>query len=390
MTRVAVLGASGFVGTTLVGRLLAAGNWEVTPFVHSSGNAWRIARLGLSLSKLDLLDRTSVREALRGCSHVVNCTRGDDSVMLKGFRLLLDCAVQEGVQRFIHLSSVAVYGDPPVAGSETEDAPGRPARGSYGWVKLRQDQMLRRAASAGMSAVAICPPNIGGPYSPYMQAVLAGLRRGRIPMLDGGRRPCNLVDAENLAHAIELSLHGGPSDGRRLFVTDGDPPNWRQVADALRPLLPDDAPAPRQITAGQLEGMLAAALPPRASVGRSLKHLVSGEVREVLRRDPLLATLDRTARRAVGCLGARNEQRLRTALEGPMRIAPATAGQQIDLRLASQQLRTVIHSSRAAAELLGYRPLHTTGSSLEAFKRWYLAATGLDSAFADLYATLYS
>lgn len=388
--RIAVLGASGFVGSALVERLVASGDWEVMPFVHSSGNAWRIARLGLNLSRLDLLARADLQQALRGCSHIVNCTRGDDEVMLKGFRQLLDCARQEGVQRFVHLSSVAVYGDPPVAGSETEDARGRPAHGSYGWVKLRQDQMLQRAAARGMSAVAICPPNIGGPYSPYLQAVLAGLRRGRIPMLDGGRRPCNLVDADNLAHAIELALHGGPSDGRRLFVTDGDPPNWRQVVEALRPLLPGDAPVSREITASELTGMLISARPPGPSIGRSLKHLVSSDVREVLRRDPLLATLDRAARRAVSWLGARNEQRLRTALEGPNRIAPATAGPGIDLRLASQQLRTVIHSSGAAFRLLGYRPLHSTASSLEAFKRWYLATTGLDATFEHLYAKLYS
>jgi len=47
MKRIAVVGASGFVGSTLVERLLARGDVEVVPFIHTSGNAMRLARRGI-------------------------------------------------------------------------------------------------------------------------------------------------------------------------------------------------------------------------------------------------------------------------------------------------------------------------------------------------------
>src|SRR6185503_20073057 len=108
------------------------------------------------------------------------------------------------VQRFVHLSSVAVYGDPPPAESVHESAPTKPENGSYGWIKLQQDQLVKEAAIAGLPSVILCPPNISGPYSDYLVSLVDCLRGGRFAMLQDGSAPCNLVDVSNLSHAIEL------------------------------------------------------------------------------------------------------------------------------------------------------------------------------------------
>ena len=70
------MGASGFVGVTVVERLLARGADEVVPSIHGSGNAWRLARLGIDLRTLYLLDPGQVESALAGFIHVVNCSPG--------------------------------------------------------------------------------------------------------------------------------------------------------------------------------------------------------------------------------------------------------------------------------------------------------------------------
>ena len=67
--RVAVIGASGFVGATLVEDSLKDGTIELVPVIHSSGNAWRLIRHGLSIRTADLLNRESVASALDGCTH---------------------------------------------------------------------------------------------------------------------------------------------------------------------------------------------------------------------------------------------------------------------------------------------------------------------------------
>jgi nucleoside-diphosphate-sugar epimerase len=246
--------------------------------------------------------------------------------------------------------------------------------------------MLQRAARAGLASVALCPPNIGGPYSLFLMALLSGLRRGRVPLVDDGAAPCNLVDVDNLVLAIELALEGGSSDGRRLFITDAQTPTWAEVLAELRPLLPPKSPPVPNLSAVELRALLDAQRPPSPSLSRTIKHLISGDVRAVLRRDPLLARVDSALRSAVTVLGAAAEDRIRLSIEAQARGKSSGGRQELDLRLASQQLRKVVHSSALAAESLGYRPRHGFAQSMKAFRDWYSCGTGADSPFADLYA----
>src|SRR5215467_10593742 len=197
-----VIGASGFVGSSLMERALHRGDRRWKPVIHGSGNAWRLTRWGLPLVAIDLLDQASIARAIDGCTHVVNCSRGDDQVMIKGLSNLLAVCGERKVQGFVHLSSVMVYGDPPAPDSVTEDGETRPAKGTYGWTKLKQDQIVQRYAKAGLPAIILCPPNITGPYSPYLVALVEELRAGTFLALDGGSAVINIVDCENLCYAI--------------------------------------------------------------------------------------------------------------------------------------------------------------------------------------------
>ena len=128
MKTIAVVGASGFVGATFVERMMSREGVQLRPFIRSSGNAWRLARHGsLQLATLDLLSEAETRKALEGCTHVVNCSRGNPKVMGLGLDNLLKASQAAGVQRFVHLSSVAVYGEPPHPKSIHENAPTEPA-----------------------------------------------------------------------------------------------------------------------------------------------------------------------------------------------------------------------------------------------------------------------
>ena len=223
MNKVVILGASGFVGTTLTERLRARSDWQVVPVIHSAGSAWRLARSLQPLVQTDISDREALRAVLNGATHVVNCTRGPREVMIDGLAHILDACRAAGVKRFVHLSSVIVYGDPPHPDSHHESAPtGSPQDpDSYEALKRRQDEMVRRAVETGLPSVVLCPPNISGPFSLYIAGIVSALRSGAFALMDDGAGPCNLVDVRNLCHAIELALTSDePSaDGRRITQT---------------------------------------------------------------------------------------------------------------------------------------------------------------------------
>lgn len=389
--RVAVIGASGLVGATFVESMLGSREMEVVPVIHSSGNAWRLARHGLELRTVNLLDHDNVGSALVGCTHVVNCSRGGDDVMLAGLRNILDQTTRMRAKGFIHLSSVMVYGDPPSADTTSEDGTTpRHATGSYAGTKLQQDQMVQRAASTGLPALILCPPNITGPYSYFLGGLVAALRQGAFSLLDGGESVCNVVDVDNLAHAIELSLDHCTREAPRLFVTDDEELTWRDVLEGVMPLC-WDAPAPPAIERAELlqlrEAFYARS---RIKVLRSLKHLVSSDVRAALRQDPLWAKIDAALRQSVAKIGGAFEERMRLGIEGPVKVVKAAPRRGINASLSIQQLRGVRHSCARAKATIGYRPRHSFPESMKAYRAWYRSHTGQNSSDWELVRHLWA
>ena len=378
--RIAVIGASGFVGTALVEHAIDACKAEVVPIIHSTGNAWRLIRRGLDIRMADLLDRNSIAAALDGCTHVVNCSRGDDAVMLTGLRNMLDVAAERKIDGFLHLSSVMVYGDPPSPDSTTESGTTpRQAKASYGGIKLQQDLMVQRAAAEGLPSLILCPPNISGPYSYFLGGIIGNLRAGSLAILENGQTVCNVVDVYNLAHAIMLGLDHCTKQSPRLFITDGEDTTWGQIVEAVRPLYESASPAP-SIDRAKLTALRNAmnAVPP-INLGKSLKHLVASDIRAALRKDPLWAKFDKAVRQGVAKLGAVLEDKLRLAVEGPIHVAKAASGPPINVQLSAQQLRGVRHSCALAKSLIGYQPRYSFAQSMTAYRAWYRSHTGQNS-----------
>ncbi len=389
MRRIAIVGASGFVGSTLVERLLAQGQDEVLPLIHSSGNAMRLARLGIDLPAVDLLAQDEIDAALQGCTHVVNCALGSADVIVKGLQNLLSACRKHKVKRFIHLSSVLVYGDPPPPDSVHEDAqpfPNDPY--GYGRLKLQQDRMVQQACRAGLPSVILCPPNISGSYSPFLVRVLDALRAGAFGLVDDGKSPCNLVDVSNLAHAIELALDRGTANGQRMFVTDDEETTWRDVIEGLAPVAERTDPVP-VITREELLSLRTAHSTPSVSVMQSLKHLVSRDVRLALRQDPLWAKVEQVLGQSVTRLGKAVEERLRLSIAGPPPVPKVNRGPQYNMHVCLQQLRGVRHACDLAKHELGYKPLYTFAASMRAFCAWYRSQHGMDTSSWNLLKQLY-
>jgi nucleoside-diphosphate-sugar epimerase len=390
--RIVILGASGFVGTTLAERLQQRPEVEVVPVIHSAGSAWRLARRSAPLLQVDIADRSALLDALRGATHVVNCTRGPRSVMVDGLRNVLDGCRTAGVSRFVHLSSVMVYGDPPHRDSHHEDAPTKPLPGaeSYGMIKLEQDRMVQAAAAAGLPSVVLCPPNISGPFSGYVASIVNGVRDGSFALVDEGAGPCNLIDVRNLCHAMELALDtdGAALDGARMFVTDGEQVSWKDLAAELLELTGvDEVRHIERVELLRLTGRGAAETAP--SVAASIRHLVSSDVRAALRKDPLFAKLDRAARTAVTKLGRRMETKLRRSIEGTTPVSRPDPYANLTVGLCAQQLRGVWHLNERVERILGFRPPVTFSQSMADFRAWYRKMHGIDTPFWPISRHLY-
>jgi nucleoside-diphosphate-sugar epimerase len=203
-------------------------------------------------------------------------------------------------------------------------------------------------------------------------------------VLEAGGAVCNLIDVNNLARAIELGLDHCSSRSPRLFVTDDEDITWRQVIDGLSPLY-GDLPEPPSIERIELERLRDALnAKPKVNIIRSLKHLVSSDIRAALRRDPLWARVDTALRSSVAKLGLALEDKIRLSIEGPMVVQKHSSKPNINIRLSAQQLRGVRHSSAVAKRTINYAPQYSFTDSMAAYRAWYRNHTGRNTPMWSL------
>ena len=205
--RVAVTGATGFVGSHLVRRLQARGA-TLSLLVRNPDRLDQQLAQTCRVVHGDLLDRQAMEQLLQGASHVVHCAanvatwsspHNYQQANVEAVRVLLDAlqARAQPLARLVHVSTLDVYGFPEQPASEA--MPLAPVRHGYGETKRQGELLLQqRAAEQGLSYTILRPGNIVGPGSPFVSRIGEALRSGPMLSIDGGRAHAGLLDIENL------------------------------------------------------------------------------------------------------------------------------------------------------------------------------------------------
>lgn len=129
--RILVTGASGFIGGHVCEALLSKGA-HVRAMVRRSSDVAHLEGLGVELAYADLEDVPGMERACEGMDVVIHTAAAVGSygewahfyqTGVLGTQRLIDAAVKGGATRFVHLSSIAVYGFKPHGRSLDEDFP---------------------------------------------------------------------------------------------------------------------------------------------------------------------------------------------------------------------------------------------------------------------------
>ena len=353
VTYIAVLGASGFVGSALCERMYFQGV-RFTPFVHNTGNAARIARLGIPLQRLDLLQKEALPDLLSGHDVVINCALGDGTVMKRGFNNLLNAMQRLRTRKFIHLSSTAIYGEEPAAESASEEGAPDPQSNPYALAKLRQDEAVFRLNRKGVASYILCPVNVVGPYSLFTIGLVEALKLGNMPLVDGGANPSNLVHVDNLVEAILVASRSSKGEGERYFVNETRVVSWRDTLQDHARLI-GIRPQFVNVTRHQVLPYL---------LGRQRKPtlkdhgriLISGEFRRALSMLPIVSHVDSIAAAAFASLPEGFQLRIRERLQWPLPVPHPADLSDFNSRFARVQIRKQYHSPAKLADHLGWAP----------------------------------
>lgn len=240
-----VTGATGFVGSAVARRLLAAGH-RVRVLARAGGDRRNLAGLDVDLVEGDLLDPASLSAAVAGVEalfHVAADYRlwvPDPAAMMRanveGTGHLLRAAQAAGVRRVVYTSSVATLGINPAGVPSDEATPVAFSDmvGIYKQSKFRAEELVRGLAAEGLDVVIVNPSTPIGPrdVKPTPTGrIIVEAASGRIPaFVDTGLNIAHVDDvADGHLRAFEAGVAGeryilGGEDlslGRILAVVAG-------------------------------------------------------------------------------------------------------------------------------------------------------------------------
>jgi nucleoside-diphosphate-sugar epimerase len=366
-----VTGATGFIGGRVCERMMQAGVPKVRALVHGMHRAARIARLPVELCPGDLLERESLRQALREAKVVIHCGSGPPSGIVRETENMLAVAHAAGVKRFIHVSTAAIYGITPPPGSESEDAPLRRTGDPYCDKKAAAEKVVLNYGKRGLPVVILRPSIVWGPYSAWSTRLMDDLRAGQVAFIDGGRGACNATYVDNLIDAMMLGLENDRGLNQAFFITDGEHVKWGDFIRAHMAVM-ETPPAVEEISRAEIEasrgkgfGLLRGSIKATARVARSR------EFRQMLMQIPLMEAALKRTWNWVDSLPPEKRERLRARFGVRRAVAGSTTAKFIpDPVTEATQSTTVFFSIEKARKVLGYEPRIRFADGMKLVEQW--------------------
>ncbi len=265
-----VTGGGGFIGGWIVEVLHLSGSNNVRAGIRNWSSAARLARFPVEIVLCDVMDKECISQAMSGVSCVIHCVSGSTEAIIQGTKNMLDAALQQGVRRFVHLSTAEVYGN--VKGDVNEAFLLQPTGNPYGDAKIEAEKLCWKYCKMGLPVTVIRPSIVYGPFSRDWTVRFAQrLQSGNWGIFKGyGEGFCNLIYVTDLVSGILLSAHKECAVGKAFNLVGPDLITWNQYFERLNAAL--NFPGLKVIDSSQAR-LKSAAMDPIRSLGKFvLKH----------------------------------------------------------------------------------------------------------------------
>ena len=261
MSRDAVLvtGAGGFIGSHLTetllrnGRSVRALDLNLDRILHLSGSP------ELELSIADIRDESAVSRAVSGVSTVFHLAAAHlgaatpevefREVNVDATSALVSLACRAGVRRFVHCSSVGVFGkieSPPA----NESSPCRPEL-AYEKTKLEGEEVvLQLASETDLPVVVLRPVWVYGAGCGRTEKLFRAIGKGRFVVAGRGETLRHCIYIRDMVEAFQLAETSQRAVGEVLIVGDKKATTIRDLVDRIAEIT--GARPPRSVPLGLL------------------------------------------------------------------------------------------------------------------------------------------
>ena len=341
--RTLVTGAGGFIGGRLVEALMQRDDHDPVAGLRRWSTAARIGRYPIQPVQCDIMAPDDLASVMAGVDSVIHSAVGNRTVTVEGTRNVMQAALDAGVRKVVHLSTIDVYGR--ATGRVDESHGYERTDREYGDSKIEAEEVCLSFAERGLDVVMLRPTIVYGPFSDLWTVEPAERLWSGSWLLprDACQGTCNLVYVDDLVRAALLALDADGLSGRAYNVNGPDRPTWQEYVEALNAALG-----------------LPPLAPPAASSARTRTTLVE-PVRKAVKsvyfrfEDPIMSVYQasRPARKAMKWL------------QGALQKVPSPGEYDLYGRVAD------FPTERAEADF-GYRPAFDMARGVDLSVRWLL------------------
>lgn len=237
-----VTGGTGFLGHHLVPALACAGHPLRVLTRRPEDHVWLARYPHVTVIPGDLTEPETYAQAIEGCQHIIHAGGvfrmwGDEQTFLdnnvQGTALLLSAAKLHPIERFIHISTIAVLGQPDPEQVVDETYPPAPMD-PYQRSKLIAEQLVLDAyRNDGLPAIVLRPGAYYGPLGHYgfNRLFFKDSMRGLIMQVDSGRYIIFPVYISDVVQGIMKALERGRVG--EIYNISGDWITHRRAFDVI-------------------------------------------------------------------------------------------------------------------------------------------------------------
>lgn len=216
-----VTGATGFIGASVIRRLLEHG-YDVRVLARKGSDLGNLQGLKVETVFGDLQMPDTLRQALSGCRHLYHVAahyalwardpRIFYDVNVIGTRNLLQAAMESGVERIVYTSTIGAVGLPVKGGAGTEDTPVSLNQmvGHYKRSKYMAEQEVLKFARQGLPVVIVNPSAPVGARdikpTPTGKVIVDFMKRRMWAYIETGM---NLIDVDDVAEGHVQAMERG-------------------------------------------------------------------------------------------------------------------------------------------------------------------------------------
>jgi dihydroflavonol-4-reductase len=242
--KLAVTGATGFIGSRLAVKSVEQGHSVVllgkvnTPLEEQRRRD--LHDQGLTVIEAGLDETDKIAQLVQGCDVVFHLAAAQHEanvpdqrfwdVNVQGTRNMLDASVSAGVQRFVHGSTIGVYGATS-EGEIDEDSPLRPDN-IYGVTKRAGEELV--LSYGGKIPVAIVRiSETYGPGDGRLLKLFRGIDRRAFFIIGRGDNKHQLIYVDDLIDGLHRASQAPQAVGEILVLAGGEVLTTREMADTI-------------------------------------------------------------------------------------------------------------------------------------------------------------